>query len=165
MLEAMVGRKGKGKTLLTRNLIQQRSYDKVFILDYLGEYNYLASENVHVDTYRNPEDLTEFCRNAWNNCSRQTKTLIVFDEIHQYGKNSWEISWLFRFSRHGNLDIICCSHRFVDFPMALRSLVDVYHVFQIREPRDIKFLSEFVSPVFLKVVMNLQPLEYVDLKI
>lgn len=165
MLEAMVGRKGKGKTLLTRNLVAERKYDKVFILDYLGEYKYLASENIQVDTYSQEGDLRPFCQNAWNHCSRSHKTLIVFDEIHQYGKNSWEISWLFRFSRHGNLDIICCSHRFVDFPMALRSLVDVYHVFQIREPRDIKFLSELVSPKFLEVVQNLKDLEYVDLKI
>ena len=165
MLEAMVGRKGKGKTLLTRNLVQERKYDKVFILDYLGEYQYLSSDIITVNTYSKEEDLRPFCETAWNACTKQTKTLIVFDEIHQYGKNSWEISWLFRFSRHGNLDIICCSHRFVDFPMALRSLVDIYHVFQIREPRDIKFLSEFVSPAFLKTVMNLQPLQYVDLKL
>jgi replication-associated recombination protein RarA len=165
MIEAMVGRKGKGKTLLTRNLIQQRKYDKVFILDYLGEYQYLATATVQVNTYRKEADLRPFCKNAWNNCSKQTKTLIVFDEIHQYGKNSFEISWLHRFSRHANLDIISCSHRFVDFPMALRSLVDVYHVFQITEPRDIKFLSQLVSPVFLHTVRNLEALQYVDLKL
>jgi len=164
MMLTIVGKKRKGKTTLAKTLILDKKYNHVFILDFLREYQYLKNqENFYIsdDIY----GLYSFCEKTWDKASKKTKTLVVFDEIHFYGKNSRPIETLYRFGGHWNIDIIAISHKFTDFHPNWREQVDKYHVFQLTDRTSKNFLKDFISDEEIKKISHLDTLQYITLEL
>lgn len=159
----IVGKKGTGKTTRIKELLILNKYDQIFVLDYLYEYRLFSSQICHIS--HDGTKVEEFTKPSWEQCSIALKSVMVFDEIHLYGKNNEDISFIFRCARHANLDIISSSQRFFDLPVIVRSQTDTFNVFQISEPRDLQYLSDFVDKGIINTVRNLETFQYVNLKI
>ena len=159
-----MGKKRKGKTTLAKNLILDKKYHRVFILDFLREYQYLKDrEKFHIsnDSY----DLKPFCESVWDSASKNKRTLVVFDEIHHYGKNSPPIEALYRFGGHWNIDIIAISHKFTDFNPNWREQVDTYYVFQLTDRTSKNFLKDFLPDEEIEKISHLETLQYITLEL
>ena len=144
-------------------LIESEKADKVFILDFLMEYQEFKEKDVIVSS--NIQDLESFCEQAWDASSKEKKTLVVFDEIHNYGKHCPPIEILYRFGRHWNIEIIAASHRFADLPMITRSQTQQYYVFQVTEKCDKDFLRDILPKEHVEQIANLDTWHYVILEL
>jgi len=147
---------------LTHELIRNAQANQVFILDFLGEYKSFEKKNVFIssDVY----DLESFCEKAWDAASKEKKTLVIFDEIHNYGKKCPPIEILYRFGRHWNIEIIAASHRFADLPMITRSQTEQYYIFQVTERCDLEFLSYSIPKERVEQIASLAEHKYIILE-
>ena len=159
----IVGKKGTGKTSRIKELIINGHYDQIFVLDFLYEYSSYANEMTNVTN--DPRQITKFCKQSWEQCSLHKKSVMILDEIHLYGKNQFDVNFVYRCGRHARLDIIASAQRFYDLPVIVRSQTNRFDVFQITEPRDLDYLEKCISPDVLSTIQNLKTLEYVQLVI
>ena len=165
MLETIVGKRGRGKTTLAKQLMADRFRLcrglRVYILDYLGEYSKFSSRNVYVQNL----GLKSFCHKVWDESGGKKSSLVIFDEIDLYGKDDFRISHLYKFGRHKNIDIIAVARRFYDLPVLVRALTDEFYLFQITEERDLSYLKRLVSEDILQILINLEPFQYINVSI
>lgn len=161
MLQTIVGKRGRGKTTLAKTLLINNTWDQVFILDFLGEYNSFNSASCHVVH----SGLKPFCHRVWDKSDVGKKTLVIFDEIDLYGKTDYRIQFLYRYGRHKDIDIIAVARRFYDLPLYCRSLTDVFHLFQITEQRDLMYLTQLVPKTTMQILINLRPFQYIDISL
>lgn len=161
MLRTIIGKRGRGKTTLAMEFIEAEKADQIFILDFLGEYEDLRGENVFIFY----EDLESFYSRVRERSDGKKKTLIVFDEIDIYGKNSIPIAYLYRYGRHANIDIIAVSRRFFDLPVIVRSQTDEFYLFQITEELDLKYLRLLAPQDKILKLINLKSFDYLTLKL
>jgi len=161
MLRTIIGKRGRGKTTLAFEFIEAGEYDQIFILDFLGEYGDIKKENVFIFY----EDLNSFYNKVRDRVDSKKKTLIVFDEIDIYGKNSIPISYLYRYGRHANIDIIAISRRFYDLPVIVRSQTDEFYLFQITEELDLRYLRLLAPQDKILKLINLKEFDYLTLKL
>ena len=171
MLATIVGKRGKGKTTLAREIVLGKNsdrlcdpagspdYDRVFILDCLGEFLDLASERIKVVLF-DEQNYYLFLREVWDQAGNDHSTLLVLDEVHLYGKENPTIKMLYRLGRHWRLDILAIGHRFADLPVITRSLTTKFYLFQITEPIDVDYLRRIVSPEILRLIMTLPDFKY-----
>lgn len=165
----VVGKKGTGKTTHIKELLISGQYDQIFVLDFLYEYQSYASDTTCVS--HDPRQIKNFCKTSWNTIKEsyengnKIKSVMVLDEIHLYGKNDFDINFIYRCARHANLDIIASSQRFYDLPVIVRSQSNRFDTFQITEPRDLQYLSQILPKHILNTVQNLKTLQYVQLVI
>ncbi|MBU1122634.1 MAG: ATP-binding protein [Candidatus Omnitrophica bacterium] len=159
----LVGKKGTGKTTHVKEILIKGKYEQIFVLDYLYEFrNYATISQVSHDG----ANIKRFCRDiVWENCDTRIKSVVIFDEIHLYGKNNFDIDFLYRCGRHANLDIIATAQRFKDVHPLVRSQSNEFHVFQITEPLDLLYLKDYVGNSIVNTVKNLRVLQYVILTI
>jgi len=159
----VVGKKGTGKTTHVKELIITGKYQQIFVLDYLYEYRKYATVS---QVSHDGANIKNFCKEiVWKNCDTRIKSVVIFDEIHLYGKNNFDIDFLYRCGRHANLDIIATAQRFKDVHPLVRSQSNAFHVFQITEPIDIQYLKDYVSLNIVDTIQNLQVLQYIELNI
>jgi DNA helicase HerA-like ATPase len=159
----VVGKKGTGKTSHVKEVIIQGKYDQVFVLDYLYEFRKYATVS---QVEHDGADIKRFCRDVvWKNCDTRIKSVVIFDEIHLYGKNNFDIDFLYRCGRHANLDIIATAQRFKDVHPLVRSQSNEFHIFNITEPLDIDYLTKYVSSNIIETIKNLQVLQYIIVSI
>lgn len=166
MLITIVGKRGKGKTTLAKNLIKNSSYDRIFLFDFIIEYNDILSENI----YFAYDNLHQFCKLVWDESSPALSQLVVFDEIDSlkeyFGQakvNRW-IGYLYRYGRHKNIDAIAVSRRFYDLPVIVRALTDKFHLFQITEERDINYLRRYIDNRFISKLISLEDWKYINIE-
>lgn len=156
MLITVVGRRGRGKTSLVRELISESDADRVLILDFLGDYLHLTDPRIELSRgYLYP-----FLKNAWDTCPDFNKTLIILDEIDCYSKYDEYIWYVYSYGRHAGLEIIAISRTFMDLPVIVRRLTDVYYIFQITEPSDLDHLARHKGKEFAQKVYDLDFYEY-----
>lgn len=159
MLTTIVGRRGRGKSTLVAQLIEESDADRVCILDFLGDYTHLTDPRIQLSRgYIYP-----FLKNVWNTCGDYNKTLMVLDEIDTYSKYDEYISYMYKYGRHGAIEIIAVSRTFMDLPVISRRLTDVYYLFQITEWIDLKYLSRHKGWEFTERVKNLAFYEYMKI--
>lgn len=156
-----MGKRGKGKTTLAKNLIRTEAADQVFILDFIGEYYQAKRKNIFISF--DTEKLSSFCKTVWDSAEEGKKTLVIFDEIHIYGKKSPPIEFLYRFGRKKDIDIIAISHRFADLPMIVRSQTEKYYVFQVTEKCDLEFLRYSFDKEMVDKISRLEDFQYIIL--
>jgi len=142
-----------------KNLLRLDKSNQVFILDFLREYQSFQKRNVFISS--NIQDLYSFCEKVWDSAAKDRKTLVVFDEIHNYGKKCPPIEILYRFGRHWNIEIIAISHRFADLPMIVRSQTEQYYIFQVTEKCDLEFLRYSLPKKKVEQIQTLETLEYI----
>jgi len=159
MLTTIVGRRGRGKSTLVKQLIEESDADRVCILDFLGDYTELNDPRIQLSRgYIYP-----FLKNVWNTCGDYNKTLMVLDEIDTYSKYDEYISYMYKYGRHGAIEIIAVSRTFMDLPVISRRLTDEYYLFQITEWIDLQYLSRHKGLEFCERVKNLGFYEYMKI--
>ena len=159
----IVGKKGTGKTSRIKELVINGKYDQIFVLDFLYEYSSYSNEMTNVSN--DPRYIARFCEESWGKCRTNIKSVMILDEIHLYGKNQFDINFVYRCGRHANLDIIASAQRFFDLPVIVRSQTNRFDVFCITEPRDLDYLSRVINPTILSTIQNLKTLQYLQLEI
>ena len=159
----IVGKKGTGKTSHVKEILINGKYDQIFVLDYLYEFrNYATISQVEHDG----ADIKRFCRDiVWEKCDTRLKSIVVFDELHLYGRNNFHIDFLYRCGRHANLDSLATAQRFKDVHPLVRSQSNKFHLFQITEPLDLDYLSKYVNSNIVEIVSNLKVLQYIEVSI
>lgn len=162
MLHTIVGKRGKGKTSLAAELIVSQKRDQIFIYDYLGEFRDFAIKD-YIFVESNTTNFSRFLVDVWNRSAMGISTLLILEEIAVYGKNNPQIDHIYRVGRHKGIDVVAISQRFYTLPVIVRSLTDIFHVFQITEQRDTQYLSNYVTDSVLNTIMRLPPFNYVDI--
>jgi len=165
MIQTIIGKRGRGKTTLAKNLIKISQAKQIIILDYLGEYGSLKDNRIKTFRYIQEGDLYDFCKFAWEESSPSFRTLVIFDEIDLYGRYDQKIAFLYRYGRHKNIDLIGVSRRFFDLPVIVRALTDEYIFFQITEERDIQYLKRLVKDDYIQKLINLPKYKYIKLSL
>lgn len=160
MIEALVGKRGRGKTSLAAEIMVSGQYDQIFIYDYLGEFLEFAVEGYI--TVANTGFL-DFLVHVWQNSHAGIETLLVLDEIANYGKDNPQIDHIMRLGRHKQIQVLATSQRFYTFPVIYRSQTDIFHIFQITEKRDIDYLKGVVDDRTLQRIISLQKFQYLSL--
>lgn len=96
-------------------------------------------------------------------------TLVILDEVSSYGRVGANdhpcLGHLYRLGRHKNIDVVSISQRFYSLPAIVRSQTDVFHVFQITEPRDTQYLNRLVSPETLGTIIHLGQFQYINISL
>ena len=163
MIKTIIGKRGKGKTTLNHNLILTEEADRTFILDPPNEYNIFRTKDIFV--YRDIKRPSYFCNLVWEYADINKKTLVIFDEIHNYGKNCDPINYLYRQGRHYGIEIIATSHRFVDMPMITQSQTERYYVFKVTGRADKRWLKDELSDQDIYLISHLDSFQYVILEL
>lgn len=159
----VVGKKGTGKTTHIKEILIKGGYNQIFVLDYLYDFRKYATVS---QVSHDGANIKNFCKNiVWEKCDTRLKSVVIFDEIHLYGKNNPDIDFLYRCGRHANLDIIATAQRFKDVHPLVRSQSNEFHLFNITEPLDLDYLSKYVSTSIVDTVRNLKVLQYIKITI
>jgi hypothetical protein len=110
-----------------------------------------------------------FANQVWEASSPNLSTLVVLDEVSSYGRIGANdhpcLGHLYRLGRHKGIDLISISQRFYSLPPIVRSQTDVFHVFQITEPRDTQYLNRLVSPAVLQTIIRLDHFQYINISL
>lgn len=160
MIHTLVGKRGRGKTSLAAELMVSGQFDQIFIYDYLGEF--LEFETPGYITVAN-RGFTEFLFHVWDNSRAGVETLLVLDEIANYGKDNPQIDHILRLGRHKQIQVLATSQRFYTIPVICRSQTDLFYCFQITEKRDVDYLKGVVDQRTLDRIIRLEKFQYLTL--
>lgn len=167
----VTGKLGRGKTTLVRQLIVEAAArgQQVFILDYFGEYKDLAGPTVF--PYGQVENLDFFLDVVWKYAAQRSRTLVVFDEVHQYTQPGEVAGWLltkfvklFRMSRHRGVEFVCIGQALVDVPPRIRRLIEEFYFFQTTEPADLKTIEARWGEENMVQIRSLADFQYIILR-
>jgi hypothetical protein len=171
-----VGRRGTGKTTLTKQIIQQDLKEsKLLIYDTLGEYElgFPEADNplTLIDLLEceekkirfNSDNALHFDAVCYALYFTGNITFIV-DEIDFYCSPvniPDNLMKLIRYGRHNGISIIVVSRRPADIPRLLTSQANIIISFKHHEPRDIAYLSEFIPKEYIDKLPSLQDGEFI----
>jgi len=168
------GRKGSGKTTIAKELIKYEKHKHIIIWDFLGEYEnglIITEEKEfmkYIKTIKAGEQLeaiirfdkdvyTKFdnlCKKVW----KIKNTLLVIEEADSICSSSYignGLASLIRYGRHRNIDIIGITRRPSDINRLLTSQADTVCCYKFIEPRDVKYLTDY---------MQIEPEKIMELK-
>jgi hypothetical protein len=173
------GRRGCGKTFLTRKLAQHQA--RVCAWDFMDEYgpmaNYFdgdlegfayfleASEGKQFAAARYiplsdvASEFDEFCRKLWS----AGNFVVVIEEAAEVcsaGAMPSGMGRLVRQGRHKGLGILATTQRLSEVSRTLTALASVFVGFSTTEPRDLAALSERTTPEFAEQVKALPAHEF-----
>lgn len=157
------GRKGSGKTELTRKIIKE--HPRVFAIDTLAEYGHKGSERgfrvcegkqACMDAMLSVKDHRAYklalrCIPLEDNlalldlCYEFPRSLVVVEETSLYARPTYlpdEIAKLVRYGRHRQIDQIYIARRPSEVHRDLTAQADLVISFEQREPRDVKYLRD-----------------------
>lgn len=155
---AVFGRKGSGKTELTRKIIKE--YPRVFAFDSLAEYStgfrVCEGRRACVDAMMEVKDSRSYrlslrCIELDDNLALMDlayefpRSLVVVEETSLYARPSFlpkELAQLVRYGRHREINQIYIARRPSEVHRDLTAQADLVVSFQQREPRDVKYLRE-----------------------
>lgn len=166
MIHVVLGKKGSGKSSLSKQLATLRRSPVVFIspVENLKVCDYeiwelkdikptmeVAREG-DVILVRNAEvmALDLVCATAIVN----RNFTIVVDEIDRY-ENSEYLESVAHYSRHFDIDLIANTRRYVHLPRLLTSQADYFYFFQVTEPADQKYIAQMIDSDTARVVKDL----------
>ena len=170
-----MGRKGCGKSTLTANLTKE--YSRVIVVDTLNEYKNFIEVNVGDLNYfmKNekfrlkiiPSNADHFDMIIMELCE-YSDYLLVVDEIG-FWQDAASIPESFlnlvRFGRHNKIDMLFVSRRPSEFNRMVTSQGDEFYLFNTREPRDLEYLSKYVSDSVADKVRDLDSFEFLVYKL
>ena len=182
MLQTIVGKRGRGKTSLAAEIIACQRRDRIWIYDYMAEFRPFAIDGFIDVCAPGSMSFDAFSQKVWAETPEPTvdkttgiveppkySTLVVLDEVSSYGRVGSNdhpcLGHFYRLGRHKSIDIISISQRFYSLPPIVRSQTDIFHVFQITEPRDTQYLNRLVSPQVLETIMHLSNFQYINISL
>ena len=86
---------------------------------------------------------------------------VVIDEVDRY-KESRELKDMIHYSRHFDINIIVNTRRYADVPRLLTSQADHLYIFQTNEPRDLDYIRSFCGRHFADKTQNLPLYTYLE---
>lgn len=182
MLHTIVGKRGRGKTSLAAEIIASQPRDRIWIYDYMAEFQAFAREGFIEVVVPGEIGFDAFSSQVWNETPEpevdpktgvvsppKFSTLVVLDEVSSYGRIGSQdhpcLGHFYRLGRHKSIDLLSISQRFYSLPPIVRSQSDIFHVFQITEPRDTQYLARLVSPNVLETIIHLQQFQYINISL
>ena len=170
MIETIIGKKGTGKTTLAKHLFNCRKYHFGVIVDPLNQfsdYPFVDFKNIlHTDLFlpvraviTDTDDFKELCRLL---PYKANLTLLV-DEIDMFDSAKLclvNFMRLINYSRHYHIDIITTSRRPANISKNLTSQTDIFYVFKMTEPADLKYFKS-INPQIIKLLPTLKEYEFV----
>ena len=181
----IIGRKGTGKSTLTREILQRGNRE--FIFDAAGDhlwvpdqfteldlaYQYIMDHGLRSDSFigsyipQNDEDekslisdANEIASAVWE-AGNQT---IVFEELPMYSAANWapvKITKLLRLGRHHAVNIVYTGQRAAELPRRATGATDVFVLFQTSEPADLERIEERAGYETAELVRSLGEHEFV----
>lgn len=181
----IIGRKGTGKSTLTREILQRG--DREFIFDAAADhlwvpdqftdldsaYAYILDRGSQPQTFIGsyiPEtedddktlitDVSEICGAVWE-VGNQT---IVLEELPTYSQPQWcppKINKLFRLGRHRSINIVYTGQRAAELPRRATGATDLFILFQTSEPTDLDKIAERCGNETADLVRRLGEHEFV----
>ena len=175
MLQTIVGKRGRGKTSLAAEIIASQRRDRIWIYDFMAEFQEFAIENFIEVIVPSQTGFDAFSNTVWETTKEcyeknpEYSTLVVLDEVSSYGRVGAQdhpcLGHFYRLGRHIGIDLISISQRFYSLPPITRSQTDCFHVFQITEPRDTTYLKGLVSPEILETIKHLDTFQYINISL
>lgn len=169
LITAVIGRKGSGKSTITREMIAER--DRVVVVDTLAEYGsdcgcevvdgYDACLDALADSERRRKfKLALRCLDVDENldligvCYEIPNHLVVIEEASMFASPSSlppEIAQLIRYGRHRSIDQIYIARRPAELHRDVTANADLLITFQTQEPRDLLYLRGFYGDEALEL--------------
>jgi len=166
---AIFGRKGSGKTELTRKIIKE--HPRVFAFDTLAEYEkgfrVCEGKQACIDAMLDVKDKRSYrvalrCIELEDNLAlldlayEFPRSLVVVEETSLYARPTYlpnEIARLVRYGRHREIDQIYIARRPSEVHRDLTAQADLVVSFEQREPRDVKYLRDVAGEEAERVQM------------
>lgn len=159
-ISIILGKRGCGKSTLAKELLRKTPFNRVIVVDTLGEHakgrkvvrtvpELLAAVrgkqfNLAVQFTDAQDGFVWACKAAY-----AAQDLMLFcEEVDFYIKANYApeaFSVLVRYGRHKGVAMMCISRRPPDLWRNLTANADSLYIFQTTEPRDIRYLSEFMG--------------------
>jgi hypothetical protein len=158
----ILGRKGTGKTTLTRSLLAHAGNRRNLLLDSLREYDVGCRPDSFVDLveyYNRVRDYHAWTicytpisdqevRAWWRLCRLASHAIIWAEEVDRYC-SAWNINpdlkWLLNYGRHRALSLVGIARRPAAVHRDLTSQADWLVSFNTTEPRDLAYLGQFMD--------------------
>jgi len=169
------GRRGSGKSFLVRNVVLERLHGRRIVYDPMKEYSgkgaiatslpdffdLLEAQERHI-VFQSDKDsnFDEVCRVIYES---QSNIWLVCDEIDMFCKATETPEWLLkitRYGRHKGIGLVVIARRPAAIPREITSQATYIVSFRQHEPRDIKYLSEFMPAEKLPEIGQYQYLMY-----
>ena len=156
----ILGKRGSGKTTLTKSLIE--GYNKnIIIWDFIGEYKgaviktfdsfcwYISQriideKRINIILRLPIEDFDAVCGVIYI----IGKMLFVIEEIDSVSSAFYVpkgLGYLIRYGRHREVSMIATSRRPADVPRLLTSQANTLYCFRFIEPRDLDYLKQYAN--------------------
>ena len=168
-----MGKKGSGKSTLTKELILQTGGKVLYfspveslkiydfeVWNFSDLKNYFLIENMKIGDIGIIRDVSV---EAMDICCTiailNENYTFVIDEIDMYN-DSKVLETLIHYGRHSSCNIICNTRRYTDIPRLLTSQSDFFYCFQISEPSDSEYLRKLTSNEYQQIVKSLGQYQY-----
>jgi hypothetical protein len=177
---ACAGRKGSGKSRLSREILQQ--IRRLFMYDTMGEHRWIPDSFEEQDkaiiylmeSYQYGEfmaryvpetddeesDFSEICNVVYE----QGNMLFAIEEVVMLGCSPNyappKFKRLMRLGRHRNVDMLYTTQRLSECPRALTAATDVFILFAHSEPKDLDRIQERCGVEVARLVANFQDHEF-----
>jgi len=152
MIEIIIGKRGCGKSTLLKNILDTKE-NKVIIYDFIGEHEGLICSSIE-EVHKNMNCPIISFRNA-----REDMFNLLCEYVYERGNVTFAIeevdcftsanycpaflSYIIRYGRHKNINLIGITRRPADIPRLLTSQANKLYLFKISEPRDIEYLQKY----------------------
>ena len=138
----LIGPPGRGKTNIVKNLIMQQNppFDRVYLVH--PDVN-IGNEYLDMDLTDQWDDFPPL--DFWEEGDKFVKTALIIDD-YEYSKMSKEalrnLATLFRFiSSHRQITIYLCHQSFIDIPIIVKKVADVYIIWKPRSYMEINIIE------------------------
>ena len=161
------GKRGQGKTTLARNLYKGK--ERLIIVDTLGEHDlpmiFDSPLTLHRQLTKAPYKFQISQRYRKSDIEiiflilqKVKDYTLVLEEADFYCKPSYTpegLEWLIQYGRHTNVEIIATSRRPAKVSRDLTGQADYFYTFRFTEPRDLKYLSDFLGNEKAREILHL----------
>lgn len=181
---AVAGRKGSGKSSLTREILRRN--ERLFLFDTMGEHRWVPEQfydlaDAQCFLWESSQERQEFCA-SYISESSQTDALetdfceisiavyetgnltFAVEEIPMLSQPQWEpepFDRIVRLGRHHGINLLYTAQRLSECPRRLTAATDVFILFRHTEPRDLDAIAERCGPEVARVVPALGEHEFV----
>ena len=181
---AVAGRKGSGKSTLTREIL--RHTNRLFIFDTMGEHHWVPDEftdlaEAQVFIWETSTEVRDFCasyisesaagKSLENNFCEISLAVFevgnltfVVEEIPMLSKPQWvpeEFDNIIRLGRHRGINMLYTAQRLGECPRRLTAATDIFILFRHTEPRDLDHIAERCGPEVAELVTTLGDHEFI----